>query len=96
MRERGLDIFIWHVTRMGGWLHVATAIVALCKAAGLWDPPWLVVFAPSLLYGASMIFLFLLGHALYALCRWINSPDVPADSYTRPIVVRIPRGKKAA
>jgi hypothetical protein len=96
MRERGLDILGWHIARMGGWLPIATAILALTKVAGLLDVSWLFVFAPSLLHGALMTLLFVFGHALQALCQWINSPDVPTDFHTSRVVVCLPRREKAA
>jgi hypothetical protein len=96
MEEHPFVKLSWHITHMGGWLHIVTAVLALANITGFLSLHWLLVFAPSLLYGAMMWLIFMAGHLLYALCRWLNSPDVPTNSYPPSVMLGLPRRKKAA
>lgn len=61
--ERQWDVILWHVTHMGGWLHLGTGLLTLCKWADIVHSSWLVVFLPSLLYGALVVLLAELSEA---------------------------------
>jgi hypothetical protein len=96
MRERSLDILLWHIARMGGWLHILTIILALAKLTGVLSLHWMLIFAPSLVYGTLMVLIFIMGHALDVLCRWINETDVPRDPDELPSLSNVPHEQKAA
>ena len=94
--ERTSDVILWHISYMGGWLHLLTVLLAMCKWMGLIHVTWVVVFVPSLLYGVLLILLAVGGHSLFALGRWINAPDLVAPFPISPPTHHVAREKEAA
>jgi uncharacterized integral membrane protein len=62
----------WYIIiPMAGWLHLITVVFTLSKWSGLLHVSWIVVFLPSLLYGALLL-LIVGSCAILELARRIN------------------------
>jgi hypothetical protein len=58
MEPRDVDgEMLWQIIWTVAWLHVATVLFTLSKWTGFLQVSWMVVFLPSLLYGALVLLI---------------------------------------